>query len=101
MVKVLQGLSVSEKLRTLSEWRESPWYGWAMLTLLGLEKQANNFIGNPPVGIEGLMMREQAMGEVNGLKRLQFEVQEVLSALIEEKTEQDKPKQESEQPSED
>lgn len=72
-----------------------------MLTLLACQKQAENFITNPPVGIEGLMMREQGMGEINGLKRLQYEVDEVISALLEEKAEQDKPKEQKEQTSED
>lgn len=101
LVKGLQGLSVNEKLKTLNEFKESPWYGWAMLTLLACEKQAANFITNPPVGIEGLMMREQGMGEVNGLKRLQYEVDEVTSALLEEKADMDKPKEQQENLNED
>lgn len=61
--------------------------------------QAKNFINGPPDGINGLVMREQALGEVNGLTRFQYEVQEVLDALVVELDEQkNKPK---EQPSED
>lgn len=101
LVKGLQGLSVSEKLKTLHEFKDSPWYGWTMLTLLALQKQAENFIANPPVGIEGLMMREQGMGEVNGLKKLQFEVDEITLALLEEKAEMDKPKEQEENTHED
>ncbi len=94
-VRVLQGLSTPEKLRTLGEWRKSVWFGWAVITLLKLEKQAESFSQMPPDGIEGLVKREQALGEINGLRRFLIEVQETHAALEElHKEEIEQPKEE-------
>lgn len=95
-MQVLRGLSTDEKLKSFGEWKQSPWFGWAVLTLITLERQAENFLKMPPDGIKELCMREQAQGEINGLRRFKIECDEVLAALIEQKDEETKPKQESE-----
>lgn len=93
-VKTLHSLSTSEKLRTLHVWKENPWFGWAIITLLSCQRQAESFSKQPPVGIEGMSQREQALGEVNGLSRFGFEVDSILANLVEDLSQESKPKTE-------
>lgn len=72
------------------------------MTLLALNKQAESFSKQPPVGIEGITMREQAFGEMNGLQRFAFESDNILKVLIEEHEElKNKPKMEEQEQHED
>lgn len=100
-VKTLHSLSISDKIKTLKEWQANPWYGWALVTLNSCKFQAEQFAKVPPKDIEALSQREQAIGEVNGLTRFNYEVESVLSALIQDLEDEKKPTQEQEQQSED
>lgn len=63
------------------EFRNNPWYGWTVVTLAVLKREADQTILTVPEDIAGEHGREQAIGMSVGLSKFEEAHKEVLELL--------------------
>lgn len=82
--EALATLSPQQRLNLLRNLSDNPWFGHFILSLVKHQQDALNFILIEPNGIGEIVKREQAIGEISGIKHFQLDYYMAVDSLHEE-----------------